>query len=374
MARAAEKALAGASLPRGPGGVVEMIASTTAPTIAANRLNQFRMHPLPRQPRDAKPPCRAGQQTSPLRSQGLVERPPNADQAVMHARATPTPDHQDMVTASDLVRRFGHWGERALATPVYVLHRGRPRLVLASVELIDALCRPYGAADADDARRVAALLDGSPGMIVVVDRAQSIAAASRSVRARFGDLAMPGAPAGELVEPDNADALAQAIARVTGSALAETIDVALAGNPGRRIALAIEPHPDGVVLFGRAGGTDPAEDRASLDETFALSRGAAVARIDRYGFLDGPHTALAALTGIGVSMLSSLRFVSLFSIQSRAGVADLIAAVGEDGEPRSGTARLLTDAGDPRQVTVAFAPRRRGAGIDGVVALILAVN
>ena len=292
----------------------------------------------------------------------------------MNARATPTPDHQDMVTASDLVRRFGHWGERALAAPVYVLHRGRPRLVLASVELIEMLCRPHAGGEADDTRRVAALLDGSPGLIVVVDRALTIVAASRSVRARFGELAAPGAPAGELVEPDSADALAQAIARVTGSALAESIDVALAGDPGRRVALAIEPHPDGVVLFGRAAAADPAEDRASLDETFAVSRGAAIARIDRYGFLDGPHTALAALTGIGASMLSSLRFVTLFSIQSRGGVADLITAVGEDGEPRSGTARLLTDAGDPRQVTVAFAPRRRGAAIDGVVALILAVN
>jgi len=180
----------------------------------------------------------------------------------MDAPPPPT-DRDDMTTASDLVRRFGMWSERATREPVYILHRGRPRLVLASVELMEMLCRP---------------------------------------REREG------------------------------------------------------------------------EDRASLDETFAVSRGAAVARIDRHGFLDGPHTSLAALTGIGTSMLSSLRFVTLFSIQSRGAVADLIAAVGGDGEPRSGTARLLTDAGEPRQVTVAFAPRRRGAAIEGVVALILTTN
>ena len=100
-----------------------------------------------------------------------------------------------------------------------------------------------------------------------------------------------------------------------------------------------------------------------------MSRGAAVARIDRYGFLDGPHTALAALTGIGDAMLSSLRFVSLFTIATRGAVADLIAAVAADGEPRSGAGALLIDSGDPRPVTVAFAPRRRAAAIDGVVAL-----
>ena len=105
-----------------------------------------------------------------------------------------------------------------------------------------------------------------------------------------------------------------------------------------------------------------------------MSRGAAVARIDRYGFLDGPHTALAALTGIGASMLSSLRFVSLFTIETRKSVAGLIAAVEQDGEPRSGPAQLLIDSGDPHRVTVALAARRRGAAIDGVVALILATN
>jgi hypothetical protein len=103
----------------------------------------------------------------------------------MPARPTSTPGHEDMVTASDLVRRFGHWGERALAAPVYVLHRGRPRLVLASVELIEMLCRPYAEADADDAQRVAALLDGSPGMIVIVDRGMPRRAPPRSGWSRW---------------------------------------------------------------------------------------------------------------------------------------------------------------------------------------------
>lgn len=173
-----------------------------------------------------------------------------------------TPDRDDTTTASDLVRRFGLWSDRATREPVYVLHRGRPRLVLASVELIELLCRPR----------------------------------------------------------------------------------------------------------------EEETDSNSLDETFALSRGAAIARIDRYGFLDGPHTSLAALTGIGVFMLSSLRLVTLFSIQSRGAVADLIAAVSEDGEPRSCGGQLLTDTGDPRHVTIALAPRRRGDTIDGVVALILTTN
>lgn len=291
----------------------------------------------------------------------------------MHAPPTLPYDRDDMVTASDLVRRFGRWRERALTAPVYIVHRGRPRLILASVDLIDMLARPRHDVVAEG-QRVAALLDGSPGMIVIVDRGLAIVAASRSVRARFSDHAAPGAPVAGLVVVEDAAPLTAAIQRVAMSTLAETIELALAGDPHRRVMLAVEPHPDGVALFGRADAADPADDRASLDETFALSRGAAVARIDRYGFLDGPHTALAALTGIGAAMLSSLRFVSLFSIQSRGVVADLIAAVEADGEPRSGASRLLIESGDPRPVTVVFAPRRRGAAIDGVVVLILATN
>lgn len=282
------------------------------------------------------------------------------------------PKRQNMVTASALVRNFGTWRERALRAPVYILHRGRPRLILASVELVDMLCRPLEGGDGDD-RRLAALIEGSPDMIVIVDRALAIVAASRSVRARFGADAVRGAPATGLVAPDGAHALAEAIGRVATSALAEAIDLPLAGEPRRRVSLAIEPHPDGVALFGRETGAATNDDRASLDETFAVADGAAVARIDRYGFLDGPHTALAALTGIGDAMLSTLRVVSLFTIETRGAVADMIAAVMADGGPRSGLARLLTED-EPREVKVAFAARRRAADIDGVVALILAVN
>lgn len=284
----------------------------------------------------------------------------------------PPPERNDMVTASDLVRQFGLWRERALRMPVYILHRGRPRLVLASVELIEMLCRPHDGDTPGDSQRLAALLDGSPDMIVIVDRSLAIVAASRSVRARFGDRAESGASVTGLATNDAA--FASAIRRVVASALAETIELELVGEPGHRFSFVIEPHPDGVALFGRAIRADTTDDSKSFDETFAVSRGAAVARIDGFGFLDGPHTALAALTGIGPAMLSTLRFVSLFAIPSRAVVADLIAAVEADGVPRSAPARLLTDSGDPREVKVALAPRRRAAAIDGVVALILATN
>jgi len=284
----------------------------------------------------------------------------------MDVPQSPTPG--DVVTASALVRRFGAWRERALVSPVYILHRGKPRLVLASVELIERVAR---AGDADRNRQ-AALLDGSPEMIVVADRTGTIVAASRSVRARFGERAAPGTPVGGLVVPDAAAMLLSAIGRVAESALTETTKLALAGEPGRPINLAIAPHPDGVAIFGRDAAY-AAEDRDSFDQTFAMSPGAAVARIDEHGFLDGPHTSLSALTGIPGPMLSSMRLVSLFAIEARAEVGAVIAEVTQDGTPRSITAPLLTQD-EPRLVNASFAPRRRGNSIHGVVALILAAS
>lgn len=55
--------------------------------------------------------------------------------------SSPPEDH--LVTSSDLVRRFGLWQERALRGPLYILHRGRPRFVMTSVETMDALCAPH---------------------------------------------------------------------------------------------------------------------------------------------------------------------------------------------------------------------------------------
>jgi hypothetical protein len=278
----------------------------------------------------------------------------------------PSPPHSDdVVSASDLVRRFGLWRDRALASPVYVLHRGKPRLVLAAADLIGR-----GTARPGDTDRVSALLDGSPEMIVIADRHGALIAASRSVRTRFGD-PPPGSPVAALVAPEAAAPLAAAIGRVAETGLAETVELGLAGLFPSRATVAIEPHPDGVALFAREVAPD---DRDSFDATFAASRHAAVARLDAHGFLDGPHTALAALTGIAPAILSSLRFVSLFAVESRTAIAAAIDATGETGLPQSVAASLLTEAGDPRPVSVAFAPRLRGDSAAGVVALILATS
>lgn len=284
----------------------------------------------------------------------------------------------DMVTASDLVRQFGTWRERAARAPVYVLHRGRPRLVLASVAVMDALCQPLGEG-AGDGQRVAALLDGAPEAIVIADRGLAIMAASRSIRARFGSAAAAGAPLTGLVAPQIGPFLAQAARRVVDSAQAETIELPFAIAPDRPVSLAIEPHPDGVAIFGRDLGDVDAlrraeDDREAIERALSSSGLAATARVNLRGYLDGQHPALAALTGIAEETLRVVRLVTLFSVQSRVALGDAIEATAADGATRAVAAQLLINRGDARDVTVAIAPRRRGAAIDGVVALVVAAS
>ena len=56
---------------------------------------------------------------------------------------SPAPRPEQIVTSSDLVRHFGLWQERAARAPLYILHRGRPRFVLTSIETMDALCATH---------------------------------------------------------------------------------------------------------------------------------------------------------------------------------------------------------------------------------------
>lgn len=296
------------------------------------------------------------------------------------ARAEPArtdPAREDMVTASDLVRQFGTWRERAARAPVYVLHRGRPRLVLASMAVMDALCAPHDGEAAAETGRVAALLDGSPELIVLADAMLAITAASRSVRARFGEAAMPGAPLDALAPPHLAPLLAAAATRVAQSSQAETLDLPLAHDPARPVALAIEPYPGGIALFGRLPGDAEAlafarTERDALDGALAVSGATALAHVNARGYLDGDLGTLACLTGIAEAALGSVRFVTLFAVQSRVALGEAMEAVIADAAPRRLSADLLINRGAARTATIALAPVSRRGIATGVLALITA--
>src|SRR5687768_6748855 len=94
------------------------------------------------------------------------------------------PGGEACVTASELVRQFGLWQERALQQPVFVLRRGRPSLVLTSLDLMRRLCAPHEAAS--DTTLATLLMDAMRDSVVVVDAAGRIDDLNRAARVAFG--------------------------------------------------------------------------------------------------------------------------------------------------------------------------------------------
>lgn len=165
----------------------------------------------------------------------------------------PLPADQ-VVTASDFVRHFGLWQERATRTPLYILQRGRPRFVLISIETMNALCAPqagqaFGNASPNTPLDVAVLLDNVRDLILIADSEGAIVACSRTARAHFGRIVALGAPIDAITPPPSRALLVESVSRVAASGIGEQMKAPSAAREGRILALNIEPVGDGVGVF-----------------------------------------------------------------------------------------------------------------------------
>ncbi|MGY4397953.1 PAS domain-containing protein [Sphingomonas sp. UYAg733] len=286
------------------------------------------------------------------------------------------PPRDHIVTASDLVRHFGIWQERAMRSPIYILHRGRPRLILTSVDVMDALCAPHAVGAGDRDMGITALLDAVDDMVIIADADLRITAASRSARGYFGASVEPGR-AIDLIGPDAARLfLAEAIYRVAASGLDESLDLPSARYGNRSLTIAIKPHPGGVALLVHdvtvtSDLRDAEAERRATSETIAAIPGVARARINLRGYIDQPDAPLAGLSGLSIEALSSVRFVTLLDIASRVAVAESIEEMIAGGHPRAVAGTLLVNRGEPVAVRIGLAALRRGAAIEAVSAMIV---
>ena len=165
-------------------------------------------------------------------------------------RAAPRPalPRADIVSASDLVRHFGQWQERAARTPVYILFRGRPRLVLTSIEVMEALLAPHLPDRAMPLPDAGALLDLIRDMVIVADAHLRVIAASKTARAFFGGSVAPGGTVDALVPAPAQGALRRALAQVQANGVAQALDLPSPRSADRSLQVTIEPHHRGVAL------------------------------------------------------------------------------------------------------------------------------
>lgn len=284
----------------------------------------------------------------------------------------PAAGNAQTVTASTLVRQFGLWQERAARAPVYILHRGRARLALTSVELMEAMCAPSRAAgDNDDA-----LLEAIGDIVLILDEALTITQMSAAARRYFDAEKAPGLTLGRLAPGPVTDFLVETTERVIARGVAETVELASSRRPGRRLAIAIQPWGPGAALFAHdVTLEDELKDATghvrALDQALAVVEDAAAARINLRGYLEAPTPSLAALTGIAVETLASVRFVTLLEVGSRVAVAEAIEAVIADGQPRGVSAMMPVNRAGSRPIRIGLSLMRRGVAPDGVAAILI---
>lgn len=293
----------------------------------------------------------------------------------MNEPAAITPAVDQQVTASDLVRHFGIWQECAARAPVYILNRGRPRFVLVSFDLMDALCMPHREVDASGADRAECVADALDDIVMLFDRQGRLSHANPAARKRLGLDLHEGMPATHLSRVSGCF-LADAVARVASGGEPETLDLIPDRFAGRRLTARIEPIPEGALIHARdaTAAEELREREADLRALHAAADAVgptALARINPRGFLIEPSGALARLTGTSVEQLASARFLTLLAVSDRARIGDALDRLFTAGEAVSERASLLVRGATAQPVALAFAAVRFGPRIDEVVAMLV---
>lgn len=278
---------------------------------------------------------------------------------------------EQQVTASDLVRHFGIWQDRASRAPVYILHRGRPRLVLTSLDVMDALCAPH--AQPPTGTHLKTLLEAMSDMIVLLGPDQAVVGASRGARAYFGDSVDIGAPLEGLCASGD-ETLQAAILRVSGSGLAETIECHSPRFAERLLAYQISNGPSGCVLQIQ-DATALEELQHWRDRHEAIFRaveaaGGAAAIVNLRGRIDYASPQLSSLTGASVEALTTARLVSLVNVTDRSNLGDAFESTIDRRAPQSLEAGLLIGGADVQRVRIGLAPLLSSGHVVGVTVII----
>lgn len=275
------------------------------------------------------------------------------------------------VTASNLVRNFGEWQDRALAEPVYILHRGRPKLALASIEFLTRLTRSVGQGDDSDA-----LIDAFFEPVLIFDDETRIVRHNRAAGSYF---ALAGGTAGFGRSADRPLEVAalQLVRRVATHRIAERIDAAPAHDGERRVEIGATPIGHRVLLVVRDLSAREAHARsADLVEATAAAIDhqelLATARLNQRGHVAQPSLSLARMTGIPADQLGTTRFATLFAVRSRVGVGDATERVLRGGEAERIDGELIVDGSKSRAVSLTLSAIVTRLGVEGAIAVVTA--
>lgn len=281
------------------------------------------------------------------------------------------PAAEDCVSASDLVRRFGEWQERALTTPVFVMRRGRPALVLTSFDLMRRLCTPD---EREPLSERPIYLDSLREPVMWIDEAGRIRDINRAARLAFAGSDRPiGAGLADILPGGIAAFLHDIARRAIRTGTVEHSEIAV---ERRHYTMTVLPARDHAILIADDISDDAALaiERAKANAVAAAIEShpaVATVHLNLRGYIDGSAGSLARLCGIDPSTLGAIRFVTLIDIASRVAVGEAIEAVFDTRKPCILNAILPRSRTDPLAISIALAPRLIGNECQGASALIV---
>jgi hypothetical protein len=276
------------------------------------------------------------------------------------------------VTASTLVRHFGEWQERAARAPVYVLHHGRPRLVLLGMELMESLATAPTPRAVDS---VGPILDALELPLMLVDRRGQITHDNAASRARFGSFVAAHADVTALSRRDG-ESLAAAVRRVLDGASRERVSIVSDRLPGRVLSVTIEPLPEGCLLrvddetaTFEAGAASATRD--AIIGAIEATDQAVIVRVSLRGYVVDPGPALATLLQQPPAGLGGAKFLALVAPADQPSVSDSLERASEGETGKTASAGLMTGNGEALASTLCFWPIRVNGRVEEVVAAVV---
>lgn len=265
------------------------------------------------------------------------------------------------VTASQLVRNFGVWQERAGRAPVFIRHRGRAKLVLSSVEQVE-LWRA-GASREPTPPPVETLLNGFTVPMLLVSHTGAVIAANSAAQSFQADTGLW------------LDALQTAIASVARHGIAERLLTRLGDQSGvfeitlqpwlGQVLVRIDNGSLSQLLQDRGHALDAL--RHALDQ---VAPDVAAARLTPRGFLAEPAPSLAAMTRLDGHAIANTRFIGMIDVASRVAVGEAIDQSFRHGGPARVDALLRVNRADPVHVAIGLAPIYEAAAIAALQVVI----
>jgi PAS domain-containing protein len=275
----------------------------------------------------------------------------------------------EQVTASDLVRSFGLWQDRAARHPVYVVHRGRPKLVLLSIEIMDALCSRTETPEVSSGDQVAALIDNYEEAVILLDPSAVITHVNRAGRARFTS-AKEGRPLADLSRNGSA-LIGSTVKRVIQSGTSETLHISSPDRLGRELTITIDAIPGGCMVVARDATAveelfDSELGREAILDAIEASGRTATFRLNQRAALVEPRAAFAAMIGATLEHLPGTRLMALIAVSDRKRVSEMIEHVFDAGGSASEEIEFLVEGGRQQQAILSLAGARTAARRDEI--------